>query len=148
MKIKRLKFKQMLPKAVSAFLVFWLSGVLILVCCGSDFLIASASNVVVEEEMSCPMKKGHDCCKKGNESNKVSETEKDSATCCIFKRGKTLSGDLQNNHQIKQSPAVTEKLQTPKPVYFTKQTYKSPKIYHSIIRNRGSTFLENCVFRI
>ena len=147
MRAKATKTKRILPKAISAFLVFWLSGVLILVCCSSHLFTASASNVVTEESESCPMKKGHDCCQK-NQGESISETEKDQDACCIFKPGRTLSNDLQNNQQVKQAQTVVELFQTPTPVYFIKQTYKSPKIYQSAIRNRGSTYLKNCIFRI
>ena len=103
----------------------------------------------MEMDESCPMQKGHDCCKKEkDDKNKVSETEKDKADCCVFKPQKTLSSDLQNSKETKQAQAVTEKIVAPNPSYFIKQTYKSPSVYHSAIRNRGSTYLQNCVFRI
>lgn len=151
MKTKYSKFKQALPKTVSAFLVVWLSSVLVLVCCTPHLFMASASNLVVEEEESCTFGQGHDCCKKkqgdGN-SQSFSESEKEKADCCVFKPTKTLSTDLQKSKDFKQSPAVTEKIETPKPVYFIRQNYKPTKVYHSAIRNRGSTYLQNCVFRI
>ncbi len=145
MKVNYSVFKQILPKAISAFLAFWLSSVLVLVCCGSHLFTASA----MEMDESCPMKKGHDCCQKDkDDKNKVSETEKSEADCCAFKPQKTLSADLSNSKNTKQSQVLTAKVETPKPVYFIKQTSKSPQVYHSAIRNRGSTYLQNCNFRI
>ena len=132
-------------KSLSAFFVFWLSSVLVLFFCGSRLLIVSAMDTEAE---SCPMGKGHECCKKNKDAKNVSETDKDKADCCAFKPAKTLSADLQNTKETKQSPAVTEKIEAPKPVYFINQTYLSPNIYHSAIRNRGSTYLLNCNFRI
>ncbi len=148
MNTKRTKIKQILLKSLSAFFVFWLSSVLVLVCCGSHLFRVSAMSAEAE---SCPLK-GHECCKKKaeveNNSAKVSESEGKTADCCAFKPSKTLSADLQNSKNSKQSQVLTAKVQTPKVVYFIKQTYKIPQIYHSAIRNRGSTYLQNCVFRI
>ena len=144
MKIGRAKFKSILPKTVSAFLVFWLSSVLVLVCCGSHLFTASAMKM----DESCPMQKGHECCKKNKDAKSVSETEKDKAECCAFKPTRTLSADLQNVKITKQAVAVTLKQEIPKPVYFIQTSYQTPNVYHSAIRNRGSTYLQNCVFRI
>ena len=133
-------------KSLSAFFVFWLSSVLVLACCGLQLFTALAVSAMNEE--SCPMGKGHECCKKNKDAKNVSETDKDKADCCAFKPAKTLSADLQNTKETKQSPAVTEKIEVPKPVYFINQTYPTTPVYHSAIRNRGSTYLQNCVFRI
>ena len=143
MKIQNAKLKSILPKAISSFLVFWLSSILVLVCCGSHLFTASAMKM----DESCPMQKGHECCKR-NQGNNISETEKDKADCCAFKPTKTLSTDLQNVKITKQLAAVTLKQETPKPIYFIQTSYQTPKVYHSAIRNRGSTYLQNCVFRI
>jgi hypothetical protein len=152
MNAKRTKIKQILLKGLSAFFVFWLSGVLVLVGCSSHFFKASAMNSVDEEIESCPLGEGHDCCKKKSKADdnlpKVTEDEGKTVDCCAFKPSKTLSADLQNSKNFKQSQVLTAKIQTPKVVYFVKQTYKIPQVYHSAIRNRGSTYLQNCVFRI
>jgi hypothetical protein len=151
MNTKRTKIKPILLKGLSAFFVFWLSGVLVLVGCGSHFFKALAMNKANEEVESCPLK-GHECCKKKakveDKSSKVSEDENKTVDCCAFKPIKTLSADLQNSKNSKQSQVLTAKNQTPKVVYFIKQTCKTPQIYHSAIRNRGSTYLQNRVFRI
>lgn len=146
MKINSSKFKSILPKTISAVLVFWLSSVLVLVCCSPHLFMASASTVKVEDS-TCPMPKGHECCKK-NQANNISGTEKVKDSCCIYKPQRTLSGDLQTIKITKQIQAVAEKIETPKPVYFIQSSYQAPKVYHSAIRNRGSTYLQNCVFRI
>ena len=139
-------------KSLSAFFVFWLSGVLILVSCGSSFFRTSAMNLMTEEAESCPLGEGHGCCKKkailDDNLPKVSEDESKTIDCCAFKPQKTLSSDLSDSKNFKQSVIATEKIATPKPIYFIKQTYKIPQVYHSAIRNRGSTYLRNCVFRI
>lgn len=148
MRSQRIKFNRIVIRSTSAFLAFWLSSVLVLVCCSSHLFMASASNSAVEEENSCPMGTGHDCCKKKKDAGNVAEAEEDKADCCVFKPNKTLSADLQSNQNFKQSPAVTEKQETPIPVHFIRSSYQPAKIYHSAIRNRGSTYLQNCVFRI
>ena len=141
--MRRSEGQSIIRKAVSVFLVFWLSSVLVLVCCGTRLWTASAMKM----DENCPMKKDHECCKK-NQGNNASQTEKDKAECCIFKPNRTLSADLQTVKITKQTPAKTEEVEAPKPVYFVRTSYKSPTIYHSAIRNRGSTYLQNCVFRI
>ncbi len=146
MKDIRSKINQILLKGLSGFLAFWLSSVLVLACCGSHLFTVSASNV--EEEMSCPMDGGHDCCKKDKDATNVSESEQNKDDCCVFKPTKILSTDLQKQQDVRQTLAVTEKTEKPKPVYFIKNSYKPTKVYHSAIRNRGSTYLQNCVFRI
>ncbi len=152
MNAKQSKFKQIMLKSLSAFFVFWLSSVLVLVGCGSRLFMVSAMNVANEEAESCPLGKGHECCKKQakveDNSPKVSEDKSQTIDCCAFKPQKTLSTDLQNTKISKQSQSLAEKFETPKPVYFPKQTYQPSKVYHSAIRNRGSTYLQNCVFRI
>jgi hypothetical protein len=151
MKTNRTKIKQILLKGLSAFFVFWLSGVLVFVGCGSRFFTVSAMNVADEEVESCPLK-GHECCKKKakaeDNSSKISEDENKTIDCCAFKPIKTLSADLENSKNSKQTAIATAKVKIPKPVYFIKQTYKIPQVYHSAIRNRGSTYLKNCIFRI
>ena len=144
MKAKRTKFNQILLKSASAFLAFWLSSVLVLVCCGSHLWTVSA----MEMDESCPMSKGHDCCQKNKDAKTLSEKEKGKADCCVYKPTRTLSADLQTVKITKQTQAETEKIETPKPVYFIKNSYTPTKVYHSAIRNRGSTYLQNCVFRI
>jgi hypothetical protein len=152
MSIRRTKYNQILLKSVSAFFVVWLSGVLVLVGCGSSYFRTSAMNLMAEEAESCPLGEGHDCCKKKakveNNSTKVSEDKNKPVDCCAFKPVKTLSADLSNSKNTKQTAVATEKVETPKPVYFITQTYKIPQVYHSAIRNRGSTYLKNCVFLI
>lgn len=144
MRFKQPKLSLILPKTVSAVLVFWLSSVLVLVCCSPHLLMASAK----EMDESCPMQKGHECCQKNKDAKTLSEKEKDKADCCVFKPTRTLSGDLQTVKITKQTQVETEKIETPKPVYFIQNSYKPTKIYHSAIRNRGSTHIQNCVFRI
>ncbi|MEK7723001.1 MAG: hypothetical protein AAB336_01510 [Acidobacteriota bacterium] len=144
MESKRSKLKSILPKTVSAVLVFWLSSVLVLVCCSPHLLMASAK----EMDESCPMSKGHDCCQKNKDAKTLSEKEKDKVDCCVYKPTRTLSADLQTVKITKQTQVETEKIETPKPVYFIQTSYKPTKVYHSAICNRGSTYLQNCVFRI
>lgn len=139
-------------RSISAFFVFWLSGVLVLVGCGSRLFMVSAMTFADEKVESCPLK-GHECCKKSAkkaelDSTKVSEDNSKPIDCCAFKPIKTLSAELQNSKNTKQSQIATEKAETPKPVYFIRQSFETPQIYHSAIRDRGSTHVMNCVFRI
>ena len=138
MKTNQSKLKQILPKAISAFLVFWLSSVLVLICCA----VMPAEVSATDDVPAC-----HKVNDAEDDSDKISETEKEKADCCIFKPSKTLSSDLQKQQNVKQISAVTEKINLPKPVYFIKKSYETPSVYHSAIRNRGSTYLINCNFR-
>jgi hypothetical protein len=152
MRTNRTKLNQIMLKSLSAVFVVWLSGVLVLVGCNSSLFKASAMNFTTDEAESCPLGEGHECCKKkakvDNNLPKVSEDESKPVDCCAFKPVKTLSADLSNSKNTKQTAVATEKVETPKPVYFIKQTYKIPQVYHSAIRNRGSIYLKNCVFLI
>lgn len=141
------KLSKYLLKGISAFFVFWLSSVLVFFCCGSHIFTASAFSIENKEAESCPLGKGHDCCK-GKKGKSVSQNETVNPDCCIFKPQKTLSSDLSHSKTIKQSLIPTEKIEAPKSVYFVKTSFKPQKVYHSAIRNRGSTYIKNCVFRI
>lgn len=138
MKTNQSRLKQILPKAISAFLVFWLSSVLVLICC----VVMPVDVSAADDVPAC-----HKFNNAEDDSDKISETEKEEADCCIFKPTKTLSSDLQKQQNVKQISAVTEKITLPTPVYFVKQSYKTPSVYHSAIRNRGSTHLIICNFR-
>ena len=147
MKSKRSKLNKYLLKGISAFFVFWLSSVLVFFCCGSHLFTVSAFSVENKEAETCPLGKGHDCCK-GKKGKAVSQSENENPDCCFYKPQKTLSDNLQSFSEINQTQVVTEKFETPKPVYFVQNSYKPAKVYHSAIRNRGSTYIQNCVFRI
>lgn len=147
MKQKHSKLNKYLLKGISAFFVFWLSSVLVFFCCGSHLFTVSAFSVENKEAETCPLGKGHDCCKK-KKGKSISQTEENNADCCFYKPQKTLSYDLKYSKIIKQSQVANEKFETPKPIYFIKNSYKPQKVYHSAIRNRGSTYIQNCVFRI
>jgi hypothetical protein len=139
MKTTMPKLEKFLLKSVSAFLAFWLSSVLVIVCCGIMAPEVSASDEIPE----C-----HKVHQTTDDSNKIAENEPDKADCCVFKPSKTLSPDLQKQQDTKKSQVVAKKIESPKTIYFTNQTYQSKSVYHSAIRNRGSTYLINCNFRI
>lgn len=150
MKPKRSSLSSILPKAIAGFLAFWLSSVLVLACCGGHFFRAEASGIVLEEAESCPMGAGHECCKKSKKETpgeNISESEKrDTADCCTFKPAKTLSSDLQNYSFFKTSEKALE-FEKPR-LAFLERPSPAVKFHRSIVRNRGSTYLQNCVFRI
>jgi hypothetical protein len=152
MRFSRTKFNQIFLKSVSAFFVVWLSGILVLICCNSHIFTAIAMNSLDEEAESCLLGEGHDCCKKKAKANddlaKISEDEGKTVDCCVFKPQKTLSADLSNSKNTKQTTVITAKTETPKLSYFIKQTYKTPQIYHSVIRNLGNIYQQNCSFQI
>lgn len=100
------------------------------------------------EPESCPLAKKGDCSKS---AEKASEhyfgRETRVANCCAFpakifdKVRKT-----EKQPELATAAAIVE-IAAPK-FYRTEKTFPSPKSFQSFVRNRGSTHLTNCVFRI
>lgn len=150
MRLKQPKIKTILPKAISAFLVFWLSSVLVLACCGWGFLTAPASILKVEEAESCPLGNGHECCDKAkNEtSSKSFSKNKTSIDCCVFKPQKTLSSEPTGSKNVKQSLVLIVKEKPQELGFFIKKSIPTYTYLSSFINNNQNTYLRNCVFRI
>jgi hypothetical protein len=148
----RSKLNRILLKSISVFFVVWLSGVFVLIGCGSHFFSVFAMNSTEVEAEICPLGKGHECCKKKskaeNDSPKVSEDQNKTIDCCAFKPNKTLSADLSNSKVTKQSAVASKKPEISKAIFFNKESREIPQVSRPIIRDRGSTYLRNCVFRI
>lgn len=129
---------------ISGVLVLWLSGVVLLFCCGNMEARAAEAD-------SCPLAKTSHCNKQsGGENNPDSARfQKESLTfdCCAF-----LPKVFDKARKIEKNPQVTAatataKIRAPK-FSFVAETIKAPKVYEPLVHNRGSTYLKNCVFRI
>ncbi|MDQ3801465.1 MAG: hypothetical protein M3384_18745 [Acidobacteriota bacterium] len=138
-------------RIISGVLVVWLSGLVLLFCCGN--MEARAAET---EADSCPLAKMSHCDKQqaasdGEDNPDFAGFQKQSqaADCCGF-----LPAVFDKARKIEKNPqialtatAATEKILAPK-FSFVVRAAESPKIYRSVVRNRGSTYLKNCVFRI
>ena len=142
MQITAAKLKQVFSKTVSTTMVLWLSSVLIFVCCGT-----MPENISASEMTSECHQMQHEATPE-SEAKRVSESGKDKMDCCVFKPHKTLSADLQSSKDLKNIRVAEKASIVDKPVYLVKQNYQPVKVYRSAIHNRGSTYLQNCNFRI
>ena len=125
----------------TAALAGWLSGIVVLFCCGTMPTKAA-------ENESCPLaKKGH--CTKTAETNAEHSFEKQLPTfdCCAFPA--KIFDKVRKLEKLPESATFEETIEIAAPNFFVvEQTFKSPKFRQSFVRNRGSTYLLNRVFRI
>ncbi len=136
--------QQNTKRVIASLLAIWLSGVVFLFCC-------ETSKAKASETESCPLSKTSHCNKKLTEKT-VSQlaslqTENQTIDCCRFP---SQVFDKARKLETNQQPAVVAasvKVPTAK-FSFVKCEFSSPKIYRSLVYNRGSTYLKNCVFRI
>lgn len=142
MQFRNVKFKQGLSKAISAVMILWLSSVLILLCCLTMTEEVSASEMIPE----CHQTQKHQL--PSEDAENISESKTNNFDCCVFKPQKTVATDLQTLKDLKHIQVAEKPIALEKPVYVVKQNYQPTKVYHSAIRNRGSTYLTNCNFRI
>ncbi len=140
-----MKFRHTAKRIFSAALVFWMSGIVVLFCCGNMPAVKAAS----EEIEHCPLaKKGDGAKKTSAEITDYSFNQESKAfDCCAFP-----ARIFDKTRKIEKSPesaAVVEKIEVSAPkFYLTTESYQSPQFYQSFVRNRGSTYLQNRVFRI
>lgn len=137
------------PRAKRIFthaLAFWLSGIVVLFCCGA--MPTEAASAEIE---SCPLaKKGH--CTKNAEANSQNSFEKEpppTFDCCAFPA--KIFDKARKLGKSPESPTVAATAEIAAPRFFTAVTnFKSPpaRFHQSFVRNRGGTHLRNCVFRI
>jgi hypothetical protein len=131
-------------RIVSSVLVIWMSGVVLLFCCGN-------MQARVAEADSCPLAKAGHCDKQSNNENAVDfasfQRETGALDCCGFlPKLFDKARKIEKNPQAAIAATVAK---TPAPKFsFVIHQVKAPKIYQSAVRNRGSTYLKNCVFRI
>jgi hypothetical protein len=138
-------------RIISGALVLWLSGVALLFCCGN--MEAQAA----ETADSCPLAKKNNCSKQtARDGDAAAEDDLDFARfekanqtldCCSF-----LPKVFDKARKIEKNPeaalaAPTAKISASK-FSIVLQSVKSKQTYQPVIRNRGSTYLKNRVFRI
>lgn len=136
--------QQNTKRIVAGMLAVWLSGVMFLFCC-------EATKSKVSGTESCPLAQSHLCHKQQKSENASQlasfQTEYQTANCCRFpSQVFDKARKLETNHQPAE---VTTIVKIPAPKLFpVKREFSRPKIYRSLVLNRGSTRLVNCVFRI
>jgi hypothetical protein len=132
-------------KLIALSLIVFLSGTCCLLCC--DLTKVAAAFGTAE---SCPLSKTHHCPRPAKQEvsgagSLISSAEQTRTFCpFISKRGdavQNVKGDL------KFTAAAPVKIAAP-PVFFAKPAFTADRAYASLIRDRGSTYLANCVFRI
>ena len=142
--MKAIFLQQNAKRAIAGLLAVWLSGVVFLFCC-------EMPNAQAAEAESCPLKKTSHCDKKLTDETVsqfvLFETENETANCCRFM---SQVFDKVRKLETNQQPAnVSAIVKVPSPKFaFLKTESQSRNFYQSVIRNRGSAFLRNCVFRI
>ncbi|HEX8250241.1 MAG TPA: hypothetical protein VF599_18855 [Pyrinomonadaceae bacterium] len=131
-------------RIISGALVIWLSGVVLLFCCGN--MEAQAA-----ETDSCPLAKTSHCDQPSSRENNPDsarfQKESRAFDCCAF-----LPKVFDKARKIEKNPQASiatpiSKISAPR-FSFAAVTIKVPKVYRPLVHNRGSTYLKNCVFRI
>ena len=139
-----MKLRQNAKRIFSAALVLWMSGIIVLFCC-SNMPTAHAASQEIE---SCPLAKKSDCTKTSANDSEYSFSKQSKAfDCCAFP-----AKIFDKTRKIEKSPeavAIAETIEIKAPEFsLIEKTSAPPKFYQSFARDRGSTYLQNCVFRI
>ncbi|MDQ3714377.1 MAG: hypothetical protein M3388_19475 [Acidobacteriota bacterium] len=136
--------QQNTKRVVAGLLVVWLSGVVFLFCC-------ETSKAKASETESCPLSKTSHCNKKSSQETvsqlALLQTVNQTIDCCLFpSQVFDKARKVETNQQSAEVSSIV-KVPTTK-FFFVKREFSSPKLYRSLVYNRGSTGLKNCVFRI
>ena len=139
------KSKKQIRNALAGFMVFWLSGVLFLFCCGTMQAKAADADF-------CPLAaKGKSHCNKAQAANDLptfsNESENQKFDCCGFLPAIFDKTRKIEKHQHVAQPAAKIKVDLPKfsPVennFVTVAEYRPP------ITKQHKIFIKNCIFRI
>lgn len=141
------KFSKPATTTIAAFMVFWLSGVLFLLCCG--MMPAQATDAEF-----CPLaKKGQSHCDKAVKGSDTDlpavskQSDNLNFDCCGFLPAvfdKTRK--VEKNQQI-ALPSAKIKVDLPKflPV---ENNFEVSTDYHSPVLKQHKIFIKNCIFRI
>jgi hypothetical protein len=136
--------QQNTKRVVAGLLVVWLSGVVFLFCC-------ETSEANVSEAESCPLKKASHCNKKSTDETTsqiaLLAAENHTIDCCRFPAQVFDKARKFETNQQKAKVSAIVKISPPEFATFKIKPH-STSFHQSVIRDRGSTFLRNCVFRI
>ena len=128
---------------ISGLLAVWLSGFVLLFCCG-------AMQTTAAKEI-CPLAKaGNHCDKTKSETNSTtfsSESDNQNFDCCAFLPA--LFEKARKLEKSQQSAQVPDKLKFDAPRFsFAENDFQVAEIYHPPEFNQEKIFIKNCVFRI
>ena len=138
-----MKYRQNTKRIFTAALAVWMSGIVLVICCQMSLAMAASAKTE-----TCPLAKKGNCAKSFQENQSESfGNESQSFDCCVFP-----AKVFDKARKIEAQPQTTEAVETieiaaPKS-FIIRRTFTSPKIHQFFIRNRGSTYLRNRVFRI
>ncbi|HEY0656948.1 MAG TPA: hypothetical protein VGD05_00660 [Pyrinomonadaceae bacterium] len=135
-------------RLVSSLLVVWLSGFVLLFCCG-------AMEVQAKTDF-CPLAKAKSHCDKSKETKKadtgdsaiyLNKSENEKFDCCGF-----LPAVFDKARKVEKNPQtanVAGKVKVERPRFFlVANSFEIAEIYHAPILYQEKTFIKNCVFRI
>lgn len=143
--MKRLsaKFSRPLTKTIAAFMVFWLSGVLFLLCCGT--MTAQAS-----EKEFCPLAgKGQSHCDKAKAVSPTFTKDSDNLKldCCGFLPA--VFDKTRKLEKIAQIAQPADKIKVDLPIFAaTENSFPITANYHPPVLRHEKIFIKNCIFRI
>jgi hypothetical protein len=129
-------------KLIALSLIIFLSGTCCLLCCEMMKVKAAGGE-------SCPLSKGSHHCPKANKpetSQNVVEAAADTEKCCPFI---SKRGEIAKNADVDLTFAGASLVKVSEPIELpVDSAFAALKIYSSNVRDRGGTYLANCVFRI
>jgi hypothetical protein len=136
--------KKHTTKTIAAFMVFWLSGVLFLFCCGT---------MQAQDAEFCPLAaKGQSHCdkaaKKDDRKPSVSkQTDNLNFDCCGF-----LPAVFDKTRKIEKTqqtapPVAKIKVDSPR-FSLVENDFQAAANYRAAVLNQNKIFIKNCVFRI
>lgn len=142
--MKAIRLQQNTKRIIAGLLAVWLSGVVFLFCC-------EATTAKSSETESCPLAKANHCHKKTDNKTDLQfaalQTESQIFDCCRFPV--QVFDKVRKLETVQQAATISAAVKIPTPKFsFVKTKFEFAAIYQSFTRNRGSTFLRNCVFRI
>ena len=129
-------------KAMSGLLAVWLSGFVLLFCCG---MMKSPANAEI-----CPLAKTENHCNKAkSESNSPTFSNESDLKfdCCAFLPA--VFDKVRKLEKTPQTAQVSDKLKIDLPQFsFAESNFHLAETYHPPLSNQNKIFIKNCVFRI
>jgi hypothetical protein len=139
-----MKLWQNTKRIFSAALVSWMSGVIVLFCCGN----MPTANAASMENESCPLAKKSNCSKSSEKTEEsFFKQESNAFECCAFPA--RIFDKVRKVEKSPESPAIVDAIEISQPKFsLIEKIYKSPKSYHSFVGNGSTTYLRNRTLRI
>lgn len=134
--------RQKTKRIITAALIFWLSGVVVLFCCQMP------ANVANDEIESCPLAKKGNCAKTFVKDAREFVGQVPLAfDCCDFPA--KIFDKARKLENVPQPLLITKAIEIVAPRFLAfRQNFQALTFHQSFVRNRGSTYLRNLVFRI